>query len=318
MIGSSPQARGTLNKCPKWQRGTRFIPAGAGNTWPVPGDRPACSVHPRRRGEHACRGPAAGRADGSSPQARGTLGGRRPCPVFSRFIPAGAGNTPGICRKFPVQTVHPRRRGEHQISRPGIYRSAGSSPQARGTRILDGRGLYRQRFIPAGAGNTHTADTGQTLPPVHPRRRGEHACDRGEYRNVGGSSPQARGTPELDGVGRDNDRFIPAGAGNTDKWGYCVTTPSVHPRRRGEHICQALDCRDSFGSSPQARGTLTYNGRRAGQLRFIPAGAGNTGLGHSRRPHISVHPRRRGEHRRRLAPRRFVTGSSPQARGTLA
>ena len=112
--------------------------------------------------------------------------------------------------------------------------------------------------------------------PVRPRRRGEHSrrlCGSG---GCVGSSPRARGAPELAqgwAVGR---RFIPAHTGNTSVGvqlpsastvhpraygehvvlGLATREPSVHPRAYGEHLCQVREEAVLTGSSPRIRGTL--------------------------------------------------------------
>ena len=72
--GSSPRARGTRagGFDPRPRR--RFIPACAGNTSASRDGGPAAPVHPRVRGEHACRSSGNNDVDGSSPRARGTPG----------------------------------------------------------------------------------------------------------------------------------------------------------------------------------------------------------------------------------------------------
>ena len=50
---------------------------------------------------------------------------------------------------------------------------------------------------------------------VHPRWRGEHVRTRLVLFLISGSSPLARGTLESSAEGSINNRFIPAGAGNT-------------------------------------------------------------------------------------------------------
>ena len=73
---------------------------------------------------------------------------------------------------------------------------------------------------------------------------------------IGGSSPRARGTPNIDGMFSPECRFIPAGAGNTGVDNYDDLPVTVHPRGRGEHTkADALNPGGS-GSSPRARGTL--------------------------------------------------------------
>ena len=89
-----------------------------------------------------------------------------------------------------------------------------------------------------------------------------------------------------------------------------------HPRRRGELLASFLECVRDVGSSPQARGTLSYGLSAAGRARIIPAGAGNSaGRELHRRPELD-HPRRRGELEAPVAPTAPSSGSSPQARGT--
>ena len=91
--GSSPQARGTLDRPARAGGDGRFIPASAGNT-STPAPRPSRpTVHPRKRGEHCDMLARKLLRSGSSPQARGTLRrGGAPLPRC-RFIPASAGNT---------------------------------------------------------------------------------------------------------------------------------------------------------------------------------------------------------------------------------
>ena len=119
-FGSSPLARGTLDRRLALLVVERFIPARAGNTRELLADTGRGSVHPRSRGEHSRITTRAVCALGSSPLARGTRGrdGRRGVRV--RFIPARAGNTCqylGIDRTPPV---HPRSRGEHTGQRATV------------------------------------------------------------------------------------------------------------------------------------------------------------------------------------------------------
>ena len=51
----------------------------------------------------------------------------------------------------------------------------GSSPLARGTRSATVFANGKQRFIPAGAGNTPHQIGHRRAHPVHPRWRGEHS-----------------------------------------------------------------------------------------------------------------------------------------------
>ncbi len=91
----------------------------------------------------------------------------------------------------------------------------------------------------------------------------------------------------------------------------------VHPRWRGEHAVGSVGDGEQRGSSPLARGTLNISNVAIEGRRFIPAGAGNTDCCCWRCWRRSVHPRWRGEHRRRVSSASATGGSSPLARGTL-
>ena len=111
--------------------------------------------------------------------------------------------------------------------------------------------------------------------------------------------------------------LIPASAGNTPHQAHRSRSFSVHPRGRGEHtVVELVNC-STHGSSPRARGTLNGVADPRVELRFIPAGAGNTGLPEAGEHLWPVHPRGRGEHD--PLPLQLVAslGSSPRARGTL-
>ncbi len=213
-------------------------------------------VYPRWRGELDRTASVVSSGSGLSPLARGT-------PVFAnlwtiaiRFIPAGAGNTTSGCRRSAWSPVYPRWRGEHCMALASSLTDAGLSPLARGTRIKHGLTRRAARFIPAGAGNTPRLFKRGRRGSVYPRWRGEH--DRLRHLAVAdqGLSPLARGTPRQKVNAAKNERFIPAGAGNTIKKLFCVSFRSVYPRWRGEHFYSVNNRSLIVGLSPLARGTL--------------------------------------------------------------
>ncbi|KUD13479.1 hypothetical protein DE81_23345, partial [Salmonella enterica subsp. enterica serovar Hadar] len=69
---------------------------------------------------------------------------------------------------------------------------------------------------------------------------------------------------------------MPASAGNTIASLGNIPSSAVYPRWRGEHQYLYFVCCTVFGLSPLARGTQELNNLTVEDLRFIPAGAGNT------------------------------------------
>ncbi|ELX51682.1 hypothetical protein SEET535_15220, partial [Salmonella enterica subsp. enterica serovar Tennessee str. 4535] len=89
---------------------------------------------------------------------------------------------------------------------------------------------------------------------------------------------------------------IPADAGNTCSAITGRFSRSVYPRWRGEHHYKLHPKHLRCGLSPLARGTHLRDVTKKTIIRFIPAGAGNTGYHVGQLPRRTVYPRWRGEH----------------------
>ena len=315
-IGSSPHTRGTLGGKLDALRHVRFIPAYAGNALALHAGTSSPAVHPRIRGERSAGFSPGFAPGGSSPHTRGTPYSIRVMPRVHRFIPAYAGNAHARERIAVSYTVHPRIRGERKLKSKDKEGTDGSSPHTRGTRRPKTPTVYRQRFIPAYAGNASLERCHDGPLPVHPRIRGERTFLKFCRMADGGSSPHTRGTrrePErMEPVGR----FIPAYAGNARVRTEPASSSPVHPRIRGERYPLPSTKRLKFGSSPHTRGTRRWPGPCARRCRFIPAYAGNAGSHRWRPNEDAVHPRIRGERPNSPALAISCIGSSPHTRGT--
>ena len=174
---------------------------------------------------------------GSFPLTRGTRSTDLHFLRSERFIPAYAGNSSHF--QFPnrIWTVHPCLRGELGSVAGLPWKTRGSSPLTRGTRVCCRVALENTRFIPAYAGNSRVEVERTGLKPVHPRLRGEldlrflvimivygsSPLTRGTLhffisdKLFRGSSPLTRGTQVGIGMITNGTRFIPAYAGNSLK-----------------------------------------------------------------------------------------------------
>ncbi len=175
---------------------------------------------------------------------------------YATAILVGAGNTTSSAQCVILKSVYPRWRGEHLGGNFTRHDGYGLSPLARGTRRHAKTPGDDVRFIPAGAGNTYGFSLVSRSFPVYPRWRGEHYNCQRLNRGGPGLSPLARGTLRTLSNTNDNDRFIPAGAGNTVRRSALTGLNSVYPRWRGEHNIIAAFKKIRDGLSPLARGTL--------------------------------------------------------------
>ena len=157
--GSSPLARGTLLSVFNRVREKGLIPARAGNTRRLRRLRGWTGAHPRSRGEHCYWSHRMDDPEGSSPLARGTHPRGRNSLGGSGLIPARAGNTCGSTSGYRTARAHPRSRGEHRPLAIGALPLLGSSPLARGTRIMHKGGTSKSGLIPARAGNTTSSSS---------------------------------------------------------------------------------------------------------------------------------------------------------------
>ena len=236
--------------------------------------------------------------------------------LYSRFIPAGAGNTCRCCMYCDLSSVHPCGRREHGCRGIQCTLIPGSSLRAQGTpQHLTSLRPFR-RFIPAGAGNTITGFASRIGDAVHPCGRREHLLASFFTRTGCGSSLRAQGTPCSPACSPVCLRFIPAGAGNT-----CVSPSSfnawtVHPCGRREHVFVLWAFGARHGSSLRAQGTPDFSSGSMINSRFIPAGAGNTAGGQGISCGTTVHPCGRREHipEQNGIPQPY--GSSLRAQGT--
>ena len=173
--GSSPLARGLLDRIPEPGHHRGIIPARAGFTRPRRCRSCGPPDHPRSRGVYAfCRSMWAV-IFGSSPLARGLPVPRVAGVQEPRIIPARAGFTAGGS-KIKVLV-------------------SGSSPLARGLRTSIVSAGIIVRIIPARAGFTHITQPFSRQHQDHPRSRGVYWGVFFAAVVLIGSSPLARGLP---------------------------------------------------------------------------------------------------------------------------
>ena len=315
VTGSSPLARGgrSINRCHRVAVG--LIPAGAGRTRGFPRGGWSLGAHPRWRGEDSDLVRTFVVSKGSSPLARGGQAATRPLDRARGLIPAGAGRTLHFTVPASSPRAHPRWRGEDRSRNRSLKSLDGSSPLARGGRVLAGDERGARGLIPAGAGRTRTGPRRCRGHRAHPRWRGEDLAFPWMGSSRPGSSPLARGGHNLRRVNRSSQRLIPAGAGRTCPLVRPCVLTRAHPRWRGEDVKGLSVYGARVGSSPLARGGPGRRCPRDRPRRLIPAGAGRT-RHRPRRPRgRPAHPRWRGEDHD-LSGRHLPTrGSSPLARG---
>ena len=215
-------------------------------------------------------------SSGSSPLARGLLGGLTVVALLARIIPARAGFTGGPGRPRSCPRDHPRSRGVYYFEMNIADRRVGSSPLARGLpwrQVRDpvregssplARGLplggthmrLTNGIIPARAGFTAQRTAGSPTMTDHPRSRGVYEEERNTAMSTIGSSPLARGLPLPLCERVRRRRIIPARAGFTVGGHHPLVGDGDHPRSRGVYPSPPSTCTGRGGSSPLARGLL--------------------------------------------------------------
>ena len=172
--GSSPLARGPPRNAQAPQEQPGLIPARAGTTGGDLHVDALAGAHPRSRGDHPNSTRGAENLTGSSPLARGPPVNSSAHRSERGLIPARAGTT--LVKKFFLTCAgaHPRSRGDHLVSWTGLMALWGSSPLARGPRVLRLPQSPRPGLIPARAGTTLCWRRASLRGWAHPRSRGDH------------------------------------------------------------------------------------------------------------------------------------------------
>ena len=109
--------------------------------------------------------------------------------------------------------------------------------------------------------------------------------------------------------------IIPARAGFTASPSRSPRPRRDHPRSRGVYVLEQPPAPWPGGSSPLARGLLTYNEASLNEYGIIPARAGFTLRTPSPNRRARDHPRSRGVYPCQSSSRHSSDGSSPLARG---
>mgnify|MGYP000085814961 CR=1 FL=1 len=294
----------------------RFIPTCMGNSGMLVSWTCRVAVHPHVHGE--LLGVAAGGAAaiGSSPRAWGTRVLVQHHRLQFRFIPTCMGNSSSAGRRVRGRSVHPHVHGELTKVPPSGKQASGSSPRAWGTRLGNWPGRAPARFIPTCMGNSCSARTNGSTPPVHPHVHGELPFGVAGYEQSFGSSPRAWGTLSLVHYSLILIRFIPTCMGNSLVLAVQFRSYSVHPHVHGELSWFITHMRQNTGSSPRAWGTPLTDYKNVCASRFIPTCMGNSTACISTSPGSAVHPHVHGELFDALDYRMPAVGSSPRAWGT--
>ena len=277
--GSSPLARGppSTNSPPATAIG--LIPARAGTTQRYPPPAWRGRAHPRSRGDHAVGAVASWAFTGSSPLARGPLGGSVSLRSNRGLIPARAGTTRDGFSSKTRSRAHPRSRGDHADACAAGLVNQGSSPLARGPQFYRREHRRKLGLIPARAGTTLPAGPRRMVCRAHPRSRGDHRKRQSARLKMPGSSPLARGPHAFLFNREKSPGLIPARAGTTPRRRPPVTRRGAHPRSRGDHMDMLGILLVAWGSSPLARGPRAQNLAFSLTCGLIPARAGTTPTG---------------------------------------
>ena len=234
----------------------RIIPARAGFTSRDTVSRGIFRDHPRSRGVYTIWPHRKPMPPGSSPLARGLPGWDGQDGGDAGIIPARAGFTRSRCRPSTGLGDHPRSRGVYPHSSSAASGRRGSSPLARGLRVIHGDIRIAVGIIPARAGFTHLGGDRLVEAGDHPRSRGVYVADLGGGLGGGG--------------------IIPARAGFTRAPSATRAPARDHPRSRGVYTRRPHGGDRRRGSSPLARGLHRSAMARASAAGIIPARAGFT------------------------------------------
>ena len=173
MGGSSPLARGLLERERRRREGDGIIPARAGFTTATRMPPIVREDHPRSRGVYCRQADKSLFREGSSPLARGLRKSGTDALIERRIIPARAGFTALRTASSFGRSDHPRSRGVYRVWWELAFNADGSSPLARGLLPEGARPHAHGGIIPARAGFTTARRAhSRRSPRIIPARAG--------------------------------------------------------------------------------------------------------------------------------------------------
>ena len=150
--------------------------------------------------------------------------------------------------------VYPRVGGGNAALTDPRMSAFGLSPRGRGKRATADVRDWRERSIPAWAGETHQQRRPMQAPKVYPRVGGGNHSGLTAYVYIEGLSPRGRGKPNPFMAYKDYQGSIPAWAGETYRPS-CASTPKrVYPRVGGGNFSDTPMSMRAKGLSPRGRG----------------------------------------------------------------
>ena len=275
-------------------------------------------VYPRERGGTNRRRAGKMHKHGLSPRTRGNL--ENGMEEYAKYgsIPANAGEPLPEAPVKALFRVYPRERGGTRPVHVHEGAHKGLSPRTRGNPVHDPRMEPQRRSIPANAGEPGRCRPTNGARRVYPRERGgTHELAIGFAFNHG-LSPRTRGNPLTASTAADQDRSIPANAGEPLASMPIVAPHRVYPRERGGTRRGGCGLSRGMGLSPRTRGN-----RRDGVVGLvcrgsIPANAGEPGCNRPLVPLAGVYPRERGGTDHLPLRSACQCGLSPRTRGNPA
>ena len=214
---------------------------------------------------------------------------------YGGSIPASAGQPDSELTRDSLEQVYPRECGATADCPHAGPRPAGLSPRVRGNLGNLSIPSFRNRSIPASAGQPANPGKSRCRFGVYPRECGATPVAACLEVDVAGLSPRVRGNPVLKSYNPSILRSIPASAGQ--------------PFLRFSST--ALD----LGLSPRVRGNLCQHGLPGFDIRSIPASAGQPLQPRKHSRMKWVYPRECGATQINIKETVRGSGLSPRVRG---
>ena len=272
--GLSPRVRGNPTRERSAARAHGSIPACAGEP-----DGAQWAGSPERVYPRVCGGTFVEPVDellerGLSPRVRGNLsfGCLYEEPVGS--IPACAGEPRRLQGAVGVEEVYPRVCGGTRLQPVKRGSSSGLSPRVRGNRLCLRRCIGGCGSIPACAGEPGRRTSINTPWRVYPRVCGGTGCMHDRADGAEGLSPRVRGNLRRVLRSPDQERSIPACAGEPSPPQLFARPDRVYPRVCGGTIPISPAPTTTIGLSPRVRGNPPDIAAAYEVQRSIPACAG--------------------------------------------